>query len=774
MKKFNFQIELSRVLEILSNDIYDSPYALLRENIQNAYDAILMRQAAFKIDSFVPKIDVIIENKIVSIADNGIGMDEHVLQNNFWKAGSSGKNNETARKAGVVGTFGIGAMANFGVAEKISVISRNLNDDQTLSTSAIRENLSVTEECIDFQIAENRREEPGTTVTAQLDEKVQITEQGALKYLSPYIKYAKIPIFINGKLASTNDYLENLFVENISLESELNLKIESEQVKCLVRVFLMKNSQLKIHITNIEFKETQLVGEIVLEQGGANIYGLRNYFGLAPLPIPSHFNFGGVANLSNLHPTAGREALSRESIECVTHILRVVEDEIAVGISKFDIIDSNSSFLNYIVNRGRYELSGKIKIELKPDNLQITLDETAQKIDGKEVYFYGGRDQSIINTFGNENSYVLSLSQNNPRRKIQVNTLRAKVIKEVPDRPTISKILEKNDLSLAQFSLQIRMSTVLTEDYLLPDNEIIFAEISHNVPSIIEEKDGAIKLYLSVKSGALLNVINSYETAREVFDGFVKDFVRSYLYPKLAPYIPSSTRQGAETLHKILMRNKELYKYESEDFGELDSFLSDYMSGAMEFSEVIRRSNEVRATHTQFVKPSQVGNAEEEIPNIAQVEADSSNNKMIGDLSAVPPIDRTDNETKKKLLKTSIKYPQLNNFSLFLSLSERVCRKQLDFFREPHTTKVMWGMHRVVYIFTHASNNISLYYDIELKERLMDDATGGMQIPTTTIITKNKIFIPIIDELSKHFVLIEGKKEFFVRHDLITDFSKTD
>ena len=43
MKKLNFQIEVHRVLEILSNDIYDSSYALLRENIQNAYDAVLMR-----------------------------------------------------------------------------------------------------------------------------------------------------------------------------------------------------------------------------------------------------------------------------------------------------------------------------------------------------------------------------------------------------------------------------------------------------------------------------------------------------------------------------------------------------------------------------------------------------------------------------------------------------------------------------------------------------------------------------------------------------------
>jgi len=35
------------------------------------------------------------------------------LSQHYWTAGSSSKNNEDARAAGVVGTFGIGAMANF-------------------------------------------------------------------------------------------------------------------------------------------------------------------------------------------------------------------------------------------------------------------------------------------------------------------------------------------------------------------------------------------------------------------------------------------------------------------------------------------------------------------------------------------------------------------------------------------------------------------------------------------------------------------------------------
>jgi len=106
-----FQVETDRVLEILSKQIYDSPYAMVRENVQNCYDAVLMRAKEEGGDLSQYKIDIVLEHEIITIKDDGIGMSEEVLRNNFWKAGSSGKNNSKAREAGVIGTFGIGAMA---------------------------------------------------------------------------------------------------------------------------------------------------------------------------------------------------------------------------------------------------------------------------------------------------------------------------------------------------------------------------------------------------------------------------------------------------------------------------------------------------------------------------------------------------------------------------------------------------------------------------------------------------------------------------------------
>ncbi len=772
MKKLNFQIEVSRVLEILSNDIYDSPYALLRENIQNAYDAILMRLSEDGEGTFDPQIIVTIHDKVISISDNGIGMTEEVLANNFWKAGSSGKNNDAAKKAGVVGTFGIGAMANFGVANKITVVSRKSGAEVTLETFAEREHLSVTEECISLSILDTVRNEPGTTVEAIIDNDVVVNEAGAIQYLRPYIQHVKVPILLNGNVVSQINYHTLFDVPQASLEASNEITINSGNVSCALQYKLTKNGDIKVTVSKILYSGSELTGDIVLTQGGGNIYGLRNYFGLAPLPVPNNFNFGGIVNLNNLHPTAGREALSRESINLVSHILNIVEEHIGNEIYKFDAVDNNNLFLNYIVNRSKYNLAEKMKIEIKPDLSPLTLGDVAKTLNGKKVYYYGGKDQATITTFANENSYLLHLSQSNPRRKIQAHVLRQKGIEEVPDHPRINKLIDRSDLSLAEAALIIRMSSILSEDYLLADNQIQFAEISHKVPSMVKKDGDTINVFLSRDSSATQQVISAYSTAYEVFGGFVKDFIRNYLYQKFSDHIPSSTRQGAEALHKILQKNRELFKYESTDLGELDSLLGDYVSGELELSEVIKKSVTIQRTHTQFVGKQQVGNAEEEIPSLITENIDQQE-VNIDTLTALPPIDRRDTVTNKKILKTSQKYPHLNNFGLFLSLSDRVYRRQLDFFFEPHTTKIIWGMHRIVYIFTHASSNISLYYDIELKEQLLNESTGGMPIPTTTIITQDKIFIPVIDELVEHFDIQEGRKEFYVRHDIITDFSKT-
>jgi len=204
-------------------------------------------------------------------------------------------------------------------------------------------------------------------------------------------------------------------------------------------------------------------------------------------------------------------------------------------------------------------------------------------------------------------------------------------------------------------ALIIRISSILSDDYLLANNQIQFAEISHQVPSMVQKDGGTVKIFLSRDSSAIQQVISAYSTAYEVFGGFVKDFIRNFLYQKFSDHIPSSTRQGAEALHRILQKNRELFKYESTDLGELDSLLGNYISGELELSEVIKRSTTIQRTHTQSVVRQQVGTAEEEIPGLTENVVQQEINTNI--LTALPSIDRSDTTTNKKILKTSKQYP---------------------------------------------------------------------------------------------------------------------
>lgn len=89
-ERIAFDVQTDRILQILSSEIYDSPKAFLRENVQNAYDAILMRCTAQGLPITERKIDIIVETDHLTVEDDGIGMTDQVLKDNFWKAGSSG------------------------------------------------------------------------------------------------------------------------------------------------------------------------------------------------------------------------------------------------------------------------------------------------------------------------------------------------------------------------------------------------------------------------------------------------------------------------------------------------------------------------------------------------------------------------------------------------------------------------------------------------------------------------------------------------------------
>jgi molecular chaperone HtpG len=768
-----FQIETTRVLEILTREIYDSPLALIRENLQNAYDAVRMRFAKSGILNEGGRIDVRVGNGEISIADNGIGMTEPVLRQNFWKAGSSGKHSDDARRAGVVGTFGIGAMANFGVCSQLVVETLAEGATETLRSVAKRDLLRLAEECITLERTAAARA-VGTTVTATLDDDHAISEDQARRYLVPYVGLLPVPVYLNDKLISGGTVEASLRISGrpftLLSKKDWNWKDNSGAGTFEVRVDA--NGQILVDVTGLGLSGNSVEGSMTLLQAGGQLMGLRSHFGLAPIPAIGPYQFGGFANLSFLQPTAGREALSRESIVQVTKLVELAECAASSALAESPLCDRNNAFLQWIKAHGQIELARNILVRALPEGTDVPMGQVKSYAGKRTIHYYSGVDRQIMATFANESACLLQVVQGNPRRDVQLRYLAEVLeIEQVPDSVQVTRTYDATDLTAAEASIILQVASILREDYLIPDVQPMLADISHSVSVLPKKEKDQLRIYVSKSSPLLPPLVEFYGKAHDLFRQFMKDFVRVQIYPRISDFVPSSTRGGVDALRKILERNRELYRYEEAEIGNFEAVLGEYLSGEANLAQVLRTVRSRSRSQTQSVSSHQVGFVENEVPGV--VDSPVASDPEDGfEFKPSPPIIRDSVSSDMKILTTSEKHPQLNNFTMLLGLSDRLMQTEAEFFRAPHTTRILWGGHRVVYIFTDATDRLNLYYDIELREPIDRSQAGGGMFHTTTLITRNRIFVPVPEALAEEFQITGGPKEFFVRFDVLS--SQTD
>lgn len=745
-----FQVETSRILEILASEIYDSPHALLRENVQNAYDAILMRADAGEMPLAQGRIAVQIDPRRLTIRDNGLGMDEDVLRNNFWKAGSSGKRTEAARRAGVVGTFGIGAMANFGVANSVQVQTRLAGQDVVLRSSALREDLSIQEECIRLEEVEDEQFETGTLITVLLDEGNPLNVSSALSYLRSYVHFLPVQVICNGENISQQEWQTPAEAADTELLGAC--AIETEQAQAALEVFAFSHgARLIVRVSNLTYQGAS-GGAGLLVQDKPPLMGFRNFFGLAPIPTSGHFSFGGFINALFLQPTAGREALSRDSIQSVTSILHGVEHAVSELVAGTYVADANQAFQQRAIG-GPVQWARRVSVRLAPTDQRVELRD----LWGRDVRYYPGRDRDLIQRFSSESTPLVVLDQNNPRRRLQQRYISDVLrLEQIPDRIQV-EIVPGAELQYQEATFLLRATTILLEEYLVDDVEVLLADLSHGVDVLVQTQPG-LRVLLSRNHRHLSAVLQAYETAPDAFGGLVRDFIRTHIYSKISAHVPSATQQGAEALIARSRRTRELFKYDEDELGSLEPLLSDLLSGDATVGEVIRRAGRTKP-QAQRVTHSQVGSVETEFPDVIHdnIAVDEQG------LDPAPPILRPELKTEKKILISANKHPSLNGFGMLLGLSDRLSRTERPFFESPHQTRVMWAQHRIVYVFTHAAGELSMYYDIEMPEPQLAAGQGGLQLPTTTLVTKSRIFVPVPDVLESSFELVDGERKFHVR-----------
>eukprot|EP01036_Dinobryon_divergens_P024372 gene24370-32817_t len=141
-EKFNFESNVSRVMDIIINSLYSNKDVFIRELISNAADACDKKRFLSLTDSAEPAKDLGIrvypnrELNTLTIEDRGIGMNKEDLIQNLGRIAESGtkrfmenmgKNKDAVS---LIGQFGVGFYSGFLVANKMEVITKGSKGEQ--------------------------------------------------------------------------------------------------------------------------------------------------------------------------------------------------------------------------------------------------------------------------------------------------------------------------------------------------------------------------------------------------------------------------------------------------------------------------------------------------------------------------------------------------------------------------------------------------------------------------------------------------------------------
>ncbi len=145
-ERLSFQAEVSRLLDIVAHSLYSEKEVFLRELISNASDACdRLRYAALTEPALSAEdpvlgitLSVDTEARILTIADNGIGMNREDLVANLGTIARSGTGEfmskltgDAKKDVGLIGQFGVGFYSAFMVADKVDVFTRRAGESHS-------------------------------------------------------------------------------------------------------------------------------------------------------------------------------------------------------------------------------------------------------------------------------------------------------------------------------------------------------------------------------------------------------------------------------------------------------------------------------------------------------------------------------------------------------------------------------------------------------------------------------------------------------------------
>ena len=448
-RKKQFKSESKRLLDLMINSIYTHKEIFLRELVSNASDAIdkyyFEHAGHVNPGELEIRIDPDKENRLLTISDNGIGMDKDELEENLGTIAKSGslafkeqmdKNDEEKNAdVDIIGQFGVGFYSAFMIAKSVTVISKKDGADTAYKW--------VSQGDDGYYITDTEKEGRGTTIVLALKDDTDeedysqylenYTLENLIKKYSDYIRY---PIHMQVETSKVKEGTEKdekpeyeTVVEDKTLNSMVPLwkreksKIEKEEYNQFYKdhFYDYEDPQRVIHFSvegNISFTALLYIPSHVPQgfynqdyKKGLQLYS-RGVFIMdhAEELLPDYLRFvKGLVDSQDLSLNISREMLQHDNqLKLIAkRIEKKVLSELTTMLTKErDAYESFWKAFGLNIKFGVYNNWGQDKDKLEnllmfytsKEQKLTTLNEYVDRMkeDQKEIYYVSGSDLEMM------------------------------------------------------------------------------------------------------------------------------------------------------------------------------------------------------------------------------------------------------------------------------------------------------------------------------------------------------------------------------------------
>ena len=605
-KSFSVGMDFKHVHKTISEYVYESSFAFLRENVQNALDAIRMQAHADGKPTNDPayQIAITVSPTECAIKDNGIGMSEEDLRKYFWTIGASGKRTDEAKAAGCVGMFGIGGFANFGICDELTVTSRKPGQSTGTLTRLTQEDIdnSSTELPIVYAEDSNGADPRGTVVSGRFKRPVDVAELKT--YITGFVRFAPERITFNddGKISQA-EYFDEGKTGNLKPLTDSEETWTLGDIAVTGRFFSTPtHSTLVARITGARIGSESIRFQAMLRMENGPIDVMKRGFKLCATSVQTQLGVSGRIDCDRMSPTAGRDSLNSESLALIQSVVGVVEN-IAVGLilESKELLAQHSRIFRYVVQQGWVEKIGKAEVAMADGSAILLEAVRARAAAGIGVYFGIHQKQALSQIMQARGNLVVLLPSDSFRQKAVQTYLTSfcngKSFSGIVEfQETYANLDRFERVFLSEMELTIR------SEFDIADVQFTVGKLTEDIPVYLNEdrSGGPLKIFVDVRHPEI-SKLRKLEFGPLLYS-LVGTFCREYLGVVLRKKSPKFFGTGAINLDSLEKKRSEMWVLVKDDI---------HTVSRTSRRQVVRRSDvhtitagaSGSATHAQYEPP---------------------------------------------------------------------------------------------------------------------------------------------------------------------------